>query len=226
MGVGPELENLEPTKAPGRRERQAIATRQRLLEAGLDAFSRRGYHAATFDEIAEAADVARATAFNYFPRKEDIILALLQQRRDAVGPNLRHDLERDADTTTRLHDMMRTLTRLYESDAEKNRAFVRAVVQAGVVLQPPGYFDLAQIVGSVLRSGQNRGEIRADLNPDSAARLLLDGFQGIVYRWAANDPSVGSLYETLTELVDISLVGMGERRDANRDEPPSTSPEH
>ena len=53
------------------RERKKLATRARLLAAAEDLFATNGYHATTIDEIAARADVARATAFNYFPRKEE-----------------------------------------------------------------------------------------------------------------------------------------------------------
>jgi AcrR family transcriptional regulator len=59
-----------------RRERQLIERRQELLSAALGLFERKGYLETSMEEIAEAADVARATLYNHFPSKADVVLAL------------------------------------------------------------------------------------------------------------------------------------------------------
>lgn len=47
-------------------------TRNRILEAGLWLFSRKGYLGATTREIAKRAGVAEVTLFRYFPSKEKL----------------------------------------------------------------------------------------------------------------------------------------------------------
>lgn len=59
----------------GRRERKKLATRRRILEAALGLFEEKGYEATTVEEIAERADVAKGTVFNYFPQKRAFLLA-------------------------------------------------------------------------------------------------------------------------------------------------------
>ena len=46
------------------------------------------------DDIAMRADVARATAFNYFPHKEDFLLAWAERRRDIMADLLARLRER------------------------------------------------------------------------------------------------------------------------------------
>src|SRR3954454_13382255 len=41
-------------------------------------FAERGFDAVTVTEVARAADVATATVFNYFPRKEDLVYSRLE----------------------------------------------------------------------------------------------------------------------------------------------------
>ncbi len=53
-----------------------IATRQRILEAARRLFISKGFEAATTRDIAEAADIASGTLFNYFPAKEAVLAAL------------------------------------------------------------------------------------------------------------------------------------------------------
>jgi AcrR family transcriptional regulator len=57
----------------GLRERKKQATRLAIRDAAMALFAEHGFAHTTFDRIAEAADVSRATVFSYFPTKEDIV---------------------------------------------------------------------------------------------------------------------------------------------------------
>jgi len=57
----------------GLRERKKLATRRAIRDAAMTLFEEHGFAQTTFDRIAEAADVSRATVFAYFPTKEDIV---------------------------------------------------------------------------------------------------------------------------------------------------------
>jgi AcrR family transcriptional regulator len=58
----------------GLRERKKQATRQRISDIATRMFVERGFDAVTVAEIAEAAEVSKMTVFNYFPRKEDLVV--------------------------------------------------------------------------------------------------------------------------------------------------------
>jgi AcrR family transcriptional regulator len=58
----------------GLRERKKQQTRQRIAEVAARMSAERGFDAVTVNEIAEAADVAKATLFGYFPTKESLAL--------------------------------------------------------------------------------------------------------------------------------------------------------
>src|SRR3954462_1695947 len=57
----------------GLRERKKEQTRRLIAETARQLFSERGFERVTIAEIAEAADVAAQTVFNYFPTKEDLV---------------------------------------------------------------------------------------------------------------------------------------------------------
>lgn len=68
-------------KRPARvplREQQKQFTRIRLLEAALEAFSARGYSAATIEGIASVAGAARATFYLHFDSKAEVVRELAQ----------------------------------------------------------------------------------------------------------------------------------------------------
>jgi len=49
---------------------------QRLLDAGLEVFSARGYHATRVDDVVRVAKTSHGTFYLYFANKEDLLRAL------------------------------------------------------------------------------------------------------------------------------------------------------
>jgi AcrR family transcriptional regulator len=70
----------QPGEAPARRKRiPAEQRRAAILDAALDVFARHGYHAASIDDIAQAAGVSKALIYEHFPSKRDLHAALLER---------------------------------------------------------------------------------------------------------------------------------------------------
>jgi AcrR family transcriptional regulator len=55
-------------------------TRAQLLDAAGQVFARRGFHAATVDEVAHAAGYTKGAVYSNFANKDELFLALLDQR--------------------------------------------------------------------------------------------------------------------------------------------------
>lgn len=58
----------------GLRERKKRRTLTSIHDAAMALFAERGYGDVTVADIADAAEVSRATVFTYYPAKEDIVL--------------------------------------------------------------------------------------------------------------------------------------------------------
>src|SRR4051812_17324059 len=67
------------TAAPGKRERTKRANREAILDAARDVFPDVGYGASSVRDIVRGTDLASGTFYNYFPDKESVLRALVDQ---------------------------------------------------------------------------------------------------------------------------------------------------
>ena len=67
-----------------RKRLSAEARRTRIVDAAMQVFAERGYHAASIDEIARAAGISKPVVYDHFASKADLHLRLLAHERDRL----------------------------------------------------------------------------------------------------------------------------------------------
>ena len=81
-------ERKNPEQFQERRQRRIARRRKRILSAAAGLFARRGYASATTKEIAEAADMAEGTLYNYYGGKREILLAIASETKTPMAAAL------------------------------------------------------------------------------------------------------------------------------------------
>jgi NADH dehydrogenase len=164
------------SKPTSRRERKKRETRQRLLECAWQQFLEKGYDEATVEDITEAADVAKGTFFNYFATKEAVLDELALWRLDQLGQQIRADA--DAPSTgkpltavARIKRMVCALAGEFFPASDLPRHLLLARISAPIKHQSA--HRLGSITRELVEQGQQAGEIRADIDADLIARLLM-----------------------------------------------------
>ena len=66
-------------KTGGKRSQAVSAKKQAILSAALEAFSQFGIHGTRLEQVAELAGVSKTNLLYYFPSKEALYVAVLQQ---------------------------------------------------------------------------------------------------------------------------------------------------
>jgi AcrR family transcriptional regulator len=99
------------------RESKKRETRQRISDVATQLFFARGFDAVTVEEIAAAANVSKMTVFNYFARKEDLLLD-----REEEVTLLLHGALRDRSTG---ESTIHALRRLVVTLGEQKHPFAR-----------------------------------------------------------------------------------------------------
>jgi AcrR family transcriptional regulator len=77
------------TTETGKRERTKQANRAAILEAAREVFSDIGYGAATVRDVIRRTDLAAGTFYNYFPDKESVFRALIEDAAEEARVHVR-----------------------------------------------------------------------------------------------------------------------------------------
>ena len=176
---------------PLTRERRRAMTRDHLLAAAAEVFARRGYHAATLDEVAETAGFSKGAVYSNFASKEDLFLALLRQRGEQLVTEF-------ADAAASAEDPSQTVDALhgvYAATEGREEAWAlwteftlyalrNTIVRGELVAASRATHAL--VVDLVRRQCELAG-INPPLDPDQIARIYTALFQGL-WQQQAIDP--------------------------------------
>ncbi len=212
------------------REKERLENRdkrlQTILEAGKELFANKGLAAVNMKEVAEKAQVSRATLYRYYASKEDLAFAIeLYFYREILLPQYREQLEKARGTgfekvefnirlilqSYRIYPDYYKFTGAfdhyfsYRRQPEELAAEMRRIFGEGVEEEPLVNF---------LKEGIEDGSIRSDLDPYLTAKTLDQVLLSFCQRLATRKEVIELEFNIensevlINNLVDIMLSGI------------------
>ncbi len=189
----------------GRRERKRQQVRDQLYGAAVGLFVAQGYEATTMEQIAESADVARATVFNHFSQKVGFLEEWGVRRRARVAAILGQEHAEGLPVDDRLRRYLGEMADLNVASRAETTVLMDASARFGRLLQDP---SLETELAKIVEEGRQRGEIRSQVDPDQAGALLASCYFSSVLRWVREEPPPFDLPGRLDGALDIILLGI------------------
>jgi len=159
--------------------------RAQILAAAMTCFARQGYHATSMDDVVRESGLSVGAIYSYFPSKEDLFLALCDDRANQTLAYLNDLFRRPgpmADKTREavdyvfqlLSDEMLTLTRI-------NLEFMSVAINSERLKerQERRCESVRQFLRWLLSEAQQQDEVRADVDVEAAAELMMALNEGI-----------------------------------------------
>ena len=179
------------------------ATRARLLAAAAEEFSRAGLERASIDAISLAAGYGKGTIYNYFPSKEELFLAVVEEASAQAGPP--GPARQDAPA----REWLGAALAGFCAWAGEHDAFARVLVRECLMGTPGLYsrvigaeWPLTGALEAIVRDGAGRGELRADV----PAEVLAQAIAGLTDLALAQHWASGGTRPDLEEIPGLVLT--------------------
>ena len=156
-----------------------VLTRNALLEGGFEAFVRFGLVGTSIGTLADIAGIARTTVYEYFPNKESVLAALIEQRLPPIVAQVVRDLPEDS-PTDRISEILRRAFRFVADYPMEATLLFRVSRELPKPERDAAWsvFDVVRDeVARTCRKGINSGEF-PQLDPVSLGTIVADHLVG------------------------------------------------
>jgi AcrR family transcriptional regulator len=134
------------------RERKKLRTRAAIHDAAMRLFAERGFEATTVADIAEAAEVSRATFFSYFAGKDDVVFGDAPLAIEALAAAL-DETPSGHGTLVAVREWLRTLAGWLDDDRLPLQLQLAAEVSSVAARRLQNYGRLEDIVAAAVARG-------------------------------------------------------------------------
>jgi TetR/AcrR family transcriptional regulator, fatty acid metabolism regulator protein len=186
--------------------------RRLILRAAITVFARSGYHTSRVSDVAKEAGVAYGLVYHYFGSKEDLLETVFRRTWSRMLEAV-EELEQ-SDTTAReqIAGVARIVLGAWQVDPDLVRVLVREVARSPQLGREVDEIAHAfQALERIVVRGQERGELRTDVEPRLAAWILYGALEEILTGWVfdrlpADDSDVGKAEEAVVLLLSDGLA--------------------
>ena len=190
--------------------------RRLILEAAVRAFARNGYHACRVGDIAEEAGVAYGLVYHYFPSKEAVLETIFRETWSELLEAVKAVETSGEPAQEQLRQVAAILLRAWRRDPDLVRVLVREVARSPELQRRVGEIGQAfEALERIVVGGQERGELRRDVEPRLASWIFYGAIEEILTGWVLGqlpdgDEEVARAERTVAVLIGGALAASGE----------------
>lgn len=167
----------------GRREQKKDEKKERLLQEAIHLFTTKGFENTSIEDITSRAGVAKGTFYNFFTKKEDVLLYYI----DKELLKSRYEIECKISSTAHIIDRLELLIFTYLKYIFRNKDFARVLVRERVCKIGTGTnwneMVLLQSIRRHLEEASLRGEIKKTTDLDGMAEHIFAIFTMYTVYW-------------------------------------------
>ena len=192
----------------GRRELNKLQCRSRILKMSRRLFTEKGYDETTIEDVAEAAEISKATLYNYFSSKEALLLGIAETALGEIRQLVREDLAGEPDSLKKLRLVMEALV----CDTARYVALTRRIFFLNVSPDSELYAartELTGLLGQLVAEAQTQGRLRQDRPADSLVEMFMAVYLLTQFGWETlGCEAEETCRERVRQALDLALTGL------------------
>jgi TetR/AcrR family transcriptional regulator, fatty acid metabolism regulator protein len=184
--------------------------RRLILDAAVRVWARDGFHTSPVGAIAAEAGVAHGLMYHYFSSKDELLETIFRETWSALLDAWREVEESGEPAAEQLRLVCAIVLRTWRRDPDLVRVLVREVTRSPQLQREVD--EIAQAFAAIERivaAGQERGELRADVDARLAASILYGAIEEILTGWVFGQLPDGEADVAAAERAVTAVVSAG-----------------
>lgn len=220
------MKDPKPTREPaGRRQRKRQQMASHLAATAFGLFEASGYEAVTMEQVAAAADVAKATLYSYFPMKEALVAHRLKDEIVEGMAALADRLARHRSFVSRMRFLLRESAAWHAAKRAYLPHYLRYIhsivdAAAGDAMREAGSTATLNALALMFRAAQQAGEVAKIVPAEQLAWSLQSLLYGAVQHWLFHPRT--DLAEAFLQAFTLLMDGAAADKSADARKPAST----
>jgi TetR/AcrR family fatty acid metabolism transcriptional regulator len=197
-----------------------IERRQSIIQAAIEIFGKGSFQNSSISEIAQRANVAEGTIYQYFKNKDDLFFSIPVEKTKEFCEELDLHLQGITGAFNKIRKFIWYYLHFFKMNPEYGRILMLEMRVSRSFVKTDTYKFLRTSTSRILeiiREGQDEGTIRKDVNIYILRQLVLGVLEHIVTRWLLKGEKYDLMqhYDQVNELV---FYGMSCSRGSQRPE--------
>ena len=154
-----------------------------ILDAAIKVFARSGYHGSRVSDIAREAGIAYGLVYHYFENKEEILRTIFDERWTGFLDAVEGIATGSTPTEDKLVSVAALILNAYRVRPDWVKVLVTEIQRSSRFAEPEQIRAVGRLfeqVGRIVRTGQDRGELRADVDPQVACFLFVGALDLVI----------------------------------------------
>lgn len=200
---------MTKTNETEKQSRDPQNTKDRILDAALNIFSRKGYHDTRLDEIVEEAHTSKGSIYLHFPNKERLFIALIDQFANLLERRVAEAIEQQDKGIERVRVALETVLETFGKYRLPAKILLVQAVGLGNVfekkrLEVNDHF--ASMIQTYLDEAIAVGDI-TEVDTEVVAHAWMGAIYSVVIRWVyTGEPTSERILSALLPLL-LKSVG-------------------
>ena len=184
--------------------------RTRIIDSAIVIFAEKGYHLVNMNDIATKAEVAVRTIYRYFNNKEDLLIAIFEEKMGELIQELEQRLQKIEDPSEKLFAFIHQhfsqieakpqLAHVFQVELRQSHRFFREY-------RPQKLWEYLQILQNIILLGQEQGIFKRNLQVKIIQWTLFGALDEMSIHWVLSREKT-SLVDVTQEVFDIFIGGL------------------
>jgi TetR/AcrR family fatty acid metabolism transcriptional regulator len=184
--------------------------KQLIIQSAIEVFSKNNFQNSTISQIAQKADVAEGTIYQYFKNKEDLFFSIPIEKTKEFSRDLELHLQGIDGALSKMRKFIWYYLFFFKTNPDYARTLMLELRVSKNFAKTQSYESLKPFTDrllDIITEGQDEGVVRKDINLYLLRQLILGMLEHIVTRWLLKEEKYDLLGQC-QEVNDLVLNGI------------------